>query len=133
MGADAGRLRLLVDFNLAWFNLPPALPLDGGRAVRGFLAQRLGCRRATRCVAGVGRAVAGLLVLFTGLALGAGQLWPAVPIIAACVWAESGRQLREVAFDTVRQSLWRSRRPGRRPRKVDYLVVEGGTTVGEAL
>lgn len=135
IGADAAMLRLLVDFNLALalFNLLPALPLDGGRATRGFLAQRLGYRRATRWTAQVGRVVAGLLGLFTIAALGRGQVWLALPVIAACVWAESGRQLREVGFGTVRQSLWRSRQLGRRPSKVEHLVVEGSTTVSEAL
>lgn len=135
IGADAAMLRLLVDFNLAMalFNLLPALPLDGGRATRGFLAQRLGYRHATRWVAGVGRAVAGLLLVVTGVALGMGQVWATLPVIAACVWAASGRELREMGFDTVRQSLWRSRQLGRRPRKVEHLVVEGTTTVDEAL
>jgi hypothetical protein len=84
-------------------------------------------------VAGVGRAVAGLLLVVTGVALGMGQVWATLPVIAAWVWAASGRELREMGFDTVRQSLWRSRQLGRRPRKVEHLVVEGTTTVDEAL
>ncbi|HYF91414.1 MAG TPA: M50 family metallopeptidase [Symbiobacteriaceae bacterium] len=57
-----------VNANLAFFNLIPALPLDGGRALRGLMAQRWGYRRVTGWMAllgrfcGVGMAGAALLV-----------------------------------------------------------------------
>lgn len=44
-----------VNANLAFFNLIPALPLDGGRALRGLMAQRYGYRRVTVWMALLGR------------------------------------------------------------------------------
>lgn len=49
------------------FNLLPALPLDGGRIYRAFLAPRVGFQQATELAAGMGRGIAVLLGLF-GLA-----------------------------------------------------------------
>jgi Zn-dependent protease len=48
-----------VNANLAFFNLIPALPMDGGRALRGLLAQRWGYRRVTRWMLRVGRVSVG--------------------------------------------------------------------------
>jgi stage IV sporulation protein FB len=48
---------------LAVFNLVPAFPMDGGRAVRALLAMRLGRLRATRIAAFIGHAIAGVFVL----------------------------------------------------------------------
>lgn len=43
------------------FNLLPALPLDGGRIYRAFLAPRVGFKEATELAAGMGRGIAVLL------------------------------------------------------------------------
>jgi len=60
---------LLLNIWLGVFNLVPTLPLDGGRALRGFLWQQLGdYRRATRGAGMVGQIIAGGL-LATGIIL----------------------------------------------------------------
>lgn len=50
---------------LGLLNLAPVLPLDGGRALRGVLARRLGDQRATRILGAAGQ-VAGILLLVWG-------------------------------------------------------------------
>jgi Zn-dependent protease len=62
--------RVFATYNLflAFFNLIPAFPLDGGRIVRGIIASRIGFVRATQIAAEMGKMIAiflGILGLFT--------------------------------------------------------------------
>lgn len=54
---------------LAGFNMIPAFPMDGGRALRAILASRIGFARATQLAARIGQGVAflfGIIGLFGG-------------------------------------------------------------------
>jgi CBS domain-containing protein len=91
----------LVD-RLAWvnllllgFNLVPAFPMDGGRALRALLAMRISQLRATRIAAGLGQS----------LALGFGLLGllgnPFLILIALFVWAGAAAELAMVELKSV--------------------------------
>ncbi len=64
----AGHLAV-INLALGLFNLIPAFPLDGGRALRAALAMRYGLPRATQWAASLGRGLA-LLLILSGLTSG---------------------------------------------------------------
>lgn len=78
-GAIATQL-MWINVGLAVFNLLPAFPMDGGRALRALLAMRLGHERATNIAAALGKILAVALGIF-GLFYN-----PLLVIIALVVW-----------------------------------------------
>jgi len=81
---------LWINVALAVFNLIPAFPMDGGRALRALLAMRLGRERATAISAGLGKMFAVGLAVF-GLLFN-----PWLVLIAAVVWFGAGREAEVV-------------------------------------
>lgn len=77
-----------INMGLATFNLVPAFPMDGGRALRAILAMRLPTERATRIAARLGQSLA-LVLGFVGL-LGN----PMLVFIALFVWLGAAGELR---------------------------------------
>jgi Zn-dependent protease len=71
---------LLANISLAFFNLLPAFPMDGGRALRAVLACWVNYGQATRIAAGVGQLFA-VIFGFVGLLLN-----PLLVLIAVFVW-----------------------------------------------
>jgi len=74
-----------VNLMLAFFNLLPALPLDGGRILRALLATRREWGEATAAVAGLGKLLA--LALAVATAVGVWQTGTVnLTFLAAAVW-----------------------------------------------
>lgn len=93
-GAIATQL-MWINVGLAVFNLIPAFPMDGGRALRALLAMRLGPERATNIAATLGRmfaVVIGILGLFVN---------PLMLLIAFVVWMGATQERALVQLKSV--------------------------------
>ncbi|MBP7141446.1 MAG: site-2 protease family protein [Opitutaceae bacterium] len=142
-GSLAQRL-MVVNLSLVVFNLLPAFPMDGGRALRALLAFRLGRRRATTIAASIGQAMA-IVFGFLGLWLG----HPLLVLIAIFVFlgaqAEAGQVEMQSALEGLRvgdammtyfrtlepqTSLIRAVKELLAGSQQDFPVVENGVPIG---
>jgi len=121
--------------NLAFFNLVPALPLDGGRALRGVMAQRWGYRRVTRWMAYLGRfcgvAMAGTACLVW---LQSRELF-LTPLVGGLFLAlGAGKEVEAATYRSFRQFLRkRDRLKEQRVLTARQLVAVQGTRLAEVL
>jgi Zn-dependent protease len=87
-----GAQLMWVNVALAFFNLLPAFPMDGGRVFRALLQMRWGRVRATAAAATLGKVVAVMFAL-------AGVLFnPMLILIALFVWVAGTREAETVRF-----------------------------------
>ncbi|HEY3363735.1 MAG TPA: site-2 protease family protein [Symbiobacteriaceae bacterium] len=121
--------------SLAFFNLIPALPLDGGRALRGLLAQRWGYRRVTGWMARLGR-LCGIVMVGTALMVlwKTGRFYPTPLIGGVFLTLSAGREVEQAVFRSYRQFLHkRERLAGRRVMVAQQLVAVAGTRLREVM
>jgi len=124
-----GVLRYLAWINMivAFFNLLPAFPMDGGRVLRAILWGRTkDVRRATRIASKIGGAFGIVLIILGIFSLLAGNL------VGGLWWCLIGIFLRSIAQSSYRQVLVRETlmgEPVRRFMKEDPITVSRNVTV----
>ena len=120
-GAFAERV-MLANVFLAAFNLLPAFPMDGGRALRAFLATRMEYTRATQRAAMIGQ---GMAILFGFIGL---QGNPMLIFIALFVWIGAGQEASTVQMKSALAGI-----PLRRAMLTHFRTLTPTSTLGEAV
>ena len=111
-----------INVTLAVFNMVPAFPMDGGRALRALLAERVDYARATEIAASIGQGLAlvfGLIGLFTN---------PLLVFIALFVWMGASAEATAIGMRTALNGV-----PVSRAMITDFRTVRAESSLGEAL
>jgi Zn-dependent protease/CBS domain-containing protein len=110
---------------LGLFNIIPAFPMDGGRVLRGFLAERMPYIRATRIAVSIGKLFAYILALIGLLAWPVG-LW--FIVIAIFIYIAAGEEERSTTVSLTLEGI--------KVKDImtgDVHTLEANTTVAQAI
>ena len=126
-------LPVRVNAALAGFNLLPALPLDGGRALYALARPRLGPRRAAAMGLWAGRVLALLIAAHAVADLLMGRPFNLTLWLAALFLARSASREREALAQAAASKLLDALKPLPGPTPVQLYAIEGGCPAREAL
>ncbi len=101
-GSEIALFFIRANLILAFFNLLPALPLDGGRILRSYLTPLLGFRKATEHGALMGQILACLLLGFGAAGWLQGWLSISAMLVAIFLFFAATREKRQAVFAFLR-------------------------------
>jgi CBS domain-containing protein len=113
---------MVANLYLVGFNLLPAFPMDGGRALRALLATRMEYTRATARAAFVGQ---GMAIVFALIGL---QGNPVLILIALFVWIGAGQEASMTQLKSALAGI-----PLRNAMMTHFQTVSPGDTLGSAV
>ena len=113
---------MMANLLLAAFNLLPAFPMDGGRALRALLATRMEYTRATQRAAAIGQGMA-ILFGFVGLM---GN--PVLIFIALFVWIGAGQEASATQMKYALAGI-----PVRHAMLTQFRTLQPVNTLGDAV
>jgi Zn-dependent protease/CBS domain-containing protein len=118
---------LLAYMNIALglFNIIPAFPMDGGRVLRGFLAERMPYIRATRIAVSIGKLFAYILALI-GLLTWPVGLW--FIVIAIFIYIAAGEEERSTTVSLTLEGI-----KVKDIMTKDVHTLDANTTVAQAI
>lgn len=125
----------LIEINLtiAFFNLLPALPLDGGRILRAAFSRSIGFQKATGVATAMAFILSTTLMIFGLLALWAGFVQIGMVTLGVFLFASAWQLRRQIQYDTVRFLDAKKRQRLTHPLPVRTLAASLDTTVMSVL
>jgi stage IV sporulation protein FB len=116
-----------VNLTLAFFNLLPALPLDGGRIARAAYARKLGFQMATGVAIHMAFLLSTVLMMAGLLALWAGFVQIGMVTLGVFLFVSAWQLRRQLQYDTIRFLDTKKRQRLNRPLPVRSIAATNET------
>ncbi|MFC4767913.1 M50 family metallopeptidase [Effusibacillus consociatus] len=124
---------ITINLTLAFFNLLPALPLDGGRILRAAYSRSLGFQKATGVAIGMAFILSTVLMIAGLLALWAGFVQMGMVTLGVFLFVSAWQLRRQLPYDTIRFLDTKKRQRGSRPLPVRSIAATADTPLLKVL